>query len=287
VRLCFFASDKDREQELARAFIAGAQLHGVDCEIRPLGSQLPLDGIDVAVMVGVKSRDLWRQAIAAGALPVMVDKGYSRHRRDDARVWEYWRVSFGAHHPTRTTLHTRNWPATRAESFGWQPKPWREDGHHIVIAGSSAKYHAFYGLPDPGDYTRALVRILQDRTDRPIIYRPKPSYREALPIAGADFSQGAESLADTLDGAWALVTHGSNACFEAALLGIPSIVLGDGVMAPISSRNICEISEPKCGKRERIIANLAWHQWTLEEFREGQMWSVAGGWLDGALQTVR
>jgi hypothetical protein len=279
MKVVFFASDKPREQALARAFLQGASHYRADVEQRALCADPRVDDADVIAMVGVKSKQLFKRAQKAGAIPIMLDKGYVRTRRAGARVWEYWRVSVGAHHPTEQSLMSRKMPTDRFEALGLDVAPWRLRGHQIVIAGSSAKYHAFYGLPEPNDYYRDLVLATRARTARPIIYRPKPSFKDAERIEGTEHSTGDETITDTLWGAHALVTHGSNACFEAALLGVPSIVLGDAVAAPISSRSLDEIENPLRGKREQWLANLAYHQFTEEEYREGTAWSQIGRWL--------
>lgn len=275
--LIFYASDKPREQDLARAFLAGARHHGVLAEQRALCASPDIKGAHAVAMVGVKSKRLFEMTIAAGAVPIMLDKGYIRTRRSDARVWEYWRVSVGAHHPTQTTLMRHKMPTDRLEQLGVEVRPWRTRGFSVVIAGSSAKYHSFYGLAEPDRYYGDLVDRLTRLTDRQLIYRPKPSFKEAKRIKPAQFSTGDETILQALEGAWALVTHGSNACFEAALLGIPSIVLGDGIAAPISSRSLDEIENPLMGKREQWLANLAYHQWTESEMLSGEAWATIGG----------
>lgn len=279
MRVLFCHSDKPREIALADAFLAGAAHHRCRTEARRLSEGLDVSGADAVAMVGVKSRELFERVRNEGAVPIMLDKGYVRTRRAGARVWEYWRVSVGAHHPTGQSLMSRKMPSERWDALDLEVAPWRSRGHQIVIAGSSAKYHAFYGLPAPNDYYGAVVASLRERTDRPIIYRPKPSFKDALPIDGTEFSTGDETITDTLWGAHALVTHGSNACFEAALLGVPSVVLGDAVAAPISSRTLDEIEQPMRGKREQWLHNLAYHQYTEEEFREGHAWSQIGRWV--------
>jgi hypothetical protein len=278
--MIFYASDKPREQELAAAFIAGIKVHGGEAEQRDLCASPSLKGATSCAMVGVKSKRLFDLCKAKGVVPIMLDKGYVRTRRPDARVWEYWRVSVGAHHPTRTTLMRRKMPADRLEQIGLLTRPWRSRGYSIVIAGSSAKYHNFYGLAEPNEYYSNLVEQLRQVTDKQIIYRPKPSFKDALPISTTLFSSGDENIMGALEGAWALVTHGSNACFEAAVLGIPSIILGDGIMAPISSTSLDEIMTPKLGKREQLFQNLAYHQWTEPEMRSGEAWATIKGWVD-------
>lgn len=280
MKLTFYASDKPREQELAAAVLAGAKTCGWDVEQRELcGSPKIERGTTAVGMVGVKSKRLFELTKAAGAIPLMFDKGYIRSRRADARVWDYWRVSPGEHHPTRTSLMRHKMPGDRLEALGLDIRPWRVRGYPIVLAGSSAKYHDFYGLPDPNDYARDLIAQIAKLTDRRVIYRPKPSWKDAQKLKGADYSSHGEAITSVLLGAWALVTHGSNACFEAALVGVPSIVLGDGVGAAISSTSLDDLEEPKHGKREQWLANLAYHQWTEDEYRSGEAFEHIGGWI--------
>jgi hypothetical protein len=138
--LYFFASDKPREQDLAASFLAGARAHGVQCEQRELVASPDLKGASAVAMVGVKSKRLFELTRAAGAVPIMLDKGYIRTRRSDSRVWEYWRVSVGSHHPTSTTLMSVKRPHDRLEGMGRAPSITLSTGwtsRTSIIAGSS------------------------------------------------------------------------------------------------------------------------------------------------------
>lgn len=279
VRLCFYASDKPRERELAEAVLAGAAAHGIAGFIKPLSAEIEIAECDAACMVGVKSVRLFRAIQAAGILPIYFDKGYVRSRAAGSRTWEFWRVSAGAHHPTGTTLMRHKKPADRLEALGVRIRPIRTRGLQVVFAGSSAKYHEFYDLPEPTKYARQVIKSVRLLTDRPVIYRPKPSWRDAQPIKGSRFSAGEEGINSTLANAHCLITHGSNACFEAALLGIPSIILGDGVAKPISSTALGAVEAPHMGKRDQWLQNLAYHQWTLAEHQSGEAWATIGEWV--------
>lgn len=273
MKVRFWHSDKPRERILAEAFLAGVRLHGDDVDARPLGQEVTTD-CDVAAMVGVKSRELFQAHGRAGIHLVYLDKGYDRHGSSDSvRAWEYWRVAVDAHQPT--AKYRSDLEADRRERFGWQIKPWRATGRQILIAGSSQKYHDFYALRDPTAWAGKLVKQIAGHSSRPIVYRPKPSWSAAVPIDGTHFSGPSESIVAALAGAHALVTHGSNACFEAILLGVPCIVLGDAVAKPISSTAIEEIEAPRLASDEERSAwlnFLAYQQWTLAEMASGEMW---------------
>lgn len=275
LRVRFWYSDKARERLLGEAFIAGVKKHGDEGDFRALGQEPTFD-CDVACMVGVKSRDLYRAHTRAGVQVVYLDKGYDRHSRsDDIRGWEYWRVAVNGHQPT--SKFRPDYPGDRLAMMGWKFKPWRAKGQHIVLAGSSAKYHNFYDLKEPTGWSTKLIKELNNYTTRPIHYRPKPSWKDAVPIDNTTWSGREQGIMDALWNAHCLVTHGSNSCFEAMLEGIPSIILGEAVMKPISSTSLKEIESPRLARdseREAVLRFLAYSQWTMGEMNDGLAWAT-------------
>lgn len=281
MKVTFWHSDKPRERILADAFRDGVRAHGDEIELRPLQPEVEVAQADVAVMVGVKSRALFHAHWQAGIHTVMLDKGYTRHAaKGPVKIWEFWRTSVNGHHPTAKLMDTLR-PFDRIERLGIPVVPWRKEGKHIVIAGSSQKYHDFYGLKEPTGWAKKLVRRIREveagGSEREIVYRPKPSWKEAVPIEGTRFSTNPETIEEVLRGAHCLVTHGSNACFEAVVMGVPCIILGDGVAKPISSTAIEDLASPTLASpsaRAQWMANLAYCQWTQPEFASGEAWAI-------------
>lgn len=282
MRIAFLASDKAREQLLADAFLMGARKHGHTTEVVALTGEAFVGGYDVACMVGVKSRELFQAHQKAGVATIYLDKGYTRHKADGSKPgWAYWRVSVNDHHPT-ARLATMTQPNDRALRMGWDKrKPWRTTGRDVLIAGSSGKYHHFYGMKDPTAYWRNIIReMVRERGEkRPIVYRPKPSWREAEPIDGTRFSRPPETIYDVLPHAALMITHGSNAVFEAVMEGVPTIVLGEGITKPISSTSLDDLKSPRLASDKQVgqwLANLAWWQWTPAEMAAGDCWAFLG-----------
>jgi len=275
VKIAFFSSDKPRERQLAAAFARGAQRFKHKVYILRVGDTGYDKDFDLACMVGVKSRILWQQMRVLGIPTMMFDKGYSRQKVGGG--WLYWRIAYDSHQPTPHTLN-RPYSDDRFKRLKLPVCPWREKGKHILIAGSSEKYQQFYGLPNPTEYAKGLVRKLRQDTSRPIIYRPKPSWRAAVPVAGTEFSKSRSLLAD-LENCHAVVTHGSNVCYEAALYGIPSVITGQAVMKSVSSTELSDIEHPLMGERWGVFRALAYHQWTLKEMARGTMFNTVKDWL--------
>jgi hypothetical protein len=289
VRVAFIYAEKDqgeldRELLLAKAFLAGVEKAGDEAEF--VSKSNGETDAEVVCMVGVKSLKLFRKMREQGKQIIYFDKGYFRHR-GAGRTWEYWRVAINDHHPTSyiaSAKHTPlRWEKTAARR-AIAPKKWREDGGHIVYAGSSEKYHNFAGLTDPTTYAIDVVRKLSKLTDRKVIYRPKPTWFDAVPILGTTFSGRVQSIWDVLQGAWCLVTDGSNSSFDAVVEGIPSIVLGNAIAKPLSSQRLEAINAPRLAPEEQKLqwlSNLAWCQFTEAEMTDGLAWETLKPQLSG------
>jgi len=280
LRIHFLKSDKPREWLLADAVLRGAEKHGNVVSSSSLGEDHDPETCDVACFFGVKSRELFQKYHRADVHTLMIDKGYVRGKPTAGVVgpWKFWRVAIDAHHPT-SRLSSLRLPDDRFRALGLEDHPWRTKGRHILLAGSSAKYHTFYGTMDPTMYAKKLVAQMREHTERSIVYRPKPSWREAVSLTKCGYSRPPELLAEALDRAWVMVTHGSNACFEAVLAGVPTIITGDGVSLPISSSDLADIENPRLAsdaERGQWLANLAYFQWTIGEFASGAAWEFIG-----------
>jgi hypothetical protein len=264
----YYAEGKSREGPLKEAFQHACRRYRDDLVWLPNSAETPAPA-DVAVMVGMKSTALRLACLAAGQRVLTFDKGYDR--KDD-----WWRVSIDTHQPTRYLNQLRR-PMDRYMEAGWNFAPWRASGsgQHVIIAGGGLKYHKVHRLPDPTDYARELARQVRDMGwSGEIFYRPKPSMPDIVPVEGTTLSRH-KYIGQVLAGAHALVTFGSNACFEAMLAGVPSIVLGDAVMRPISSTQIESIMHPRLaedGERARLLHTLAYCQFREREISKGKAW---------------
>lgn len=287
LRITFWHSDKPRERILADAFQKGIEAAGFDtCELRALEPTVSVADCDLACMVGVKSAELWRAHVEAGRHCLMLDKGYSRHAMPgDVKQWEYWRVAVNSHQPTRFIERSMGqFDDTRSFPLQLPLQAWRKEGSKILLAGSSEKYHAFHKLSHP---TRWATKVIEDiraiAPDKEIVYRPKPSWREAEPIAGATYSRY-EPIEKALAKCWAMVTHGSNACFESVICGIPVIVLGNAIAKPISSTELEQLVEPRLAtfaERHQWLNAVAYSQWRMPEFASGEAWATIRGQVYG------
>lgn len=280
-----------REVDLAGAVQNGAKLCGDLVEIRPVESGTPeVRSCDLVMKVGVKSRDWFRAYERAGIPYAYFDKGYSRQR--DPKEWlEYWRLSVNGHQPIGYLKNAIN-DRYRADLVGLDFKPWRKGGRYVLVDGSSAKHYYFHSDEDANmdhlhealhDVSSSIIQRICDKFPMfPIIYRPKPSYKKATRIEGyagfepIQWSRGKSPL-DDLKLSHCVVTHGSNLCYDAALFGVPSIILGDGITQSISSTSLADVAKPYRAtdeERRAWLNNAAWCQFRLREFANGIGWKT-------------
>ena len=269
MRVAILASPKTWEVEWSNALASGIDTHGDTAAIY-FDGRPDADSVDAVAFVGVKGKEGFDHYRAKGVTTLLFDKGYNREKQGG--MPKYWRVAINAHSCTDLIDHAA--PHDRIHTLGVELHPWRDSGDHILYAGSSAKYHAFQGLPSPERYAFEVFDELSRHTDRAIHYRPKPSYRDAEPVSNALFDRRG-AMHDAMKGVHAVVTHGSNACFEAVCAGIPCIVLGPGVARPISSTSLDEIERLRmASEADRVnwLAGLSYWQWTLGEMASGEAW---------------
>jgi len=290
VNILFYASQKDREIEIARAFSEGVIKSGDECRITATADIEGVDSwADVAAMVGIKgwSRLLMDTYLAAGKHVIILDKCYL-YRPGGTRS-KYLRVSIDALQPHAYFQNTPR-PSDRLERYDIKLRPYDfSRRQHIIIAGGSLKYAEWHHMNsidgrDPmTSWARTVVHKLQGRTVRPLVYRPKPSWQDAVPIEGTRFSRPPTTISEELERAFALVTYGSNAAVDAVIAGVGVFVLGDGIALRFS-RNFKDINTPYVPSDEerwQFLCDLSYCQFDLKEFEHGFAWRVIRPQIEG------
>lgn len=254
----FYASPfKQKSRKMAQMMAAGMGW--------PVSMGLPFDASRAACFYGVTgdTLGLFRAALQSRQPYFYVDHAYFGRGT-------YYRMTCNAvQHSGLGETDGARW---RAQGIDIQP--WRRDGRHILVCPQSEAWHAWM-MPDsaaPGDWANDVCEQLRLHTDRPIIVRHKPQHaRFANPDA---LVQSAESLAEALRDAWAVVVHQSGVGVHAAIAGVPVFSLGDCAVNPVACRDLALIESPRYvddDERLRWLGVLADNQWTREEIQNGTL----------------
>jgi hypothetical protein len=152
----------------------------------------------------------------------------------------------------------RSVPDDRWKRLNTEVGPWQKGGRHVVIAAPTETYAKLHGCEDwIGRTVTALARV----TDRQLVIRDKEQYRR-------------RPLQMDLDGAHALVTHGSNAANEAVILGCPVFVDRTCAAALVGKTDIREIETPAYPDRRPWLNSLAYSQFNETELVDGTLWKL-------------
>jgi hypothetical protein len=282
----FVVGEKQREHDVADAVGAGVLACGDEFTKSDAGDFVEPDPkVDVACVFALKgnAKPILDAYHVMGARTLLFDKGLIRASTGLGAPNGYYRVSIDEFMPLgriermmREGVSPNRWVATglrprdRVRTTATGP---------VIYAGSSQKYCDFHGLGDEHDYAVELVRRIRKKVgkDRPIVYRPKPSYTGSRPVEGAYFSRPPEMLGRLLPKAHALVTHGSHASIDAILAGVAAIVLGDGAARPVAGTSLDDLLGeslvfPDREKRFAWLSAISYWQWLIGEMTSGIMW---------------
>ena len=283
----FYVSEKILSNNWAKTISRGAAVHGDKVYI-----EKQIDFNDVIppqyegggnIGLAKACKRIMGAYLKAGRHFMFFDKGYWGRNI-------YWRVSIDGWQPNKyfrrfaRSTDRLEQLEKRLGEFTYQELFSADAEAPILFAGSCQNYATFADLGNVNDYNLWVLQQLRANTKRPLIYRPNPSWYlkhndEFRPIheevKKTSLSVGG-TFVTAVDKCHLMVTHGTGAAVTATQLGIPAMVLGEGVAKSISlGDDFTKIEQPVFPKhkdRWQFYADLAYCQWTTAEFESGEAW---------------
>jgi hypothetical protein len=146
------------------------------------------------------------------------------------------------------------WRALRLQD---QIRPWNKNGRQVVVADTLPDYWLVRGLPV--DWSRQMCDRLRQHTGRTIVLRHKES---KVP------------LYSDLKDAHCLVTHGSIAAVEAAIMGCPVFVDAESAASHVGVVGFADIEHPVYPDRQPWLNSLAYSNFSESEMLDGTVWRL-------------
>jgi hypothetical protein len=253
-----------RARHVARSMAAGLHRCGVPYVER---SQFRGVEADVAVAYGWVHEPIFSAYRAAGAHYLFWDLGYWGRRPKGAPEDGYHRLAVD---DWDTAAHMqRKCPWDRFQRLGLTIGDGPREDRDVLVAGMSPKAAMTHGY-DYGQWERQACTVLARICPGvPVVTRPKPNKR-AIPQV---------TIEQMLQTARLLVTHHSNAAIDALLLGVPVYaVKGVGRLASSDVLDADAVKHPyelDRLARLRLLADVAYAQWTPTEMCSGEAWQHA------------
>lgn len=169
-------------------------------------------------------------------------------------------------------------PTDRLDRLGIEiKKRQRVKGQAVLLCGqrSGDSAHGMDGAT-ARRWAQETLATIRSLSDSKVIWRPHP--RDPWRLEGVDgYSDPAEPLASALDRAWLVVTYNSTAGIEALIAGLPVVAQGPAVYSHLAGRlnQWSKIAPPDLAELRRLLAALAYTQWTPEEIETGLPLSLA------------
>jgi hypothetical protein len=245
------------------AFAQGLNKHGIEV-IRQPRSQYPPEA-DLVVFWSHKIKRCINQQIAAHKDYLVIEHGYFGDR---VNVFSSARFN-GLNGNAEPVMAMEDAPPDRWEEHGFELAPWKTDGDYVLLLGQVPGDASLTQTGFTPEFYEQAAAAVHNVTDLPVRFRPHPKSRQYVRVAGTEPSTG--TLSDALAGAALAVTWNSTAGVDAALAGVPVCACDRGSMAwPVASHD--PTAPPQRPDRTAWLNHLAYCQWTLEEFADGDAW---------------
>lgn len=188
----------------------------------------------------------------AGARVVVAENGYIGQ---DDQGRQLYAIAEGQHN-VAGSWHIGN--GGRFARLGIEPRPWRQDGKHILVTaqrGIGSKLMA-----SPRGWAEDVARRLKERTTREVRIRPHPGNKAP-----------AKPLEEDLRDCWAVVTWASGAAVKALIAGIPVFYCAPHwILEGAARKGIDDIESPWMGDRTPHLERMAYAQFTVDEIASGE-----------------
>lgn len=196
---------------------------------------------------------------ARGRKRVQWDRGYFRRVFASDLPWGTEGGFYRWHVDSFQSQAIRDVPSDRWKAANIPLWPWSRGGKHIVLADASPTYEKFHGIEG---WSERAIEALRKVTDRPIIRRNKEMQRSG------------RKLHEDLKGAHCLVSHGSIAAVEAAIMGCPVFVDPGSAAALVGQTDLSKVESPIYPDREPWVNSLAYSQFSECELVDGTLWRL-------------
>lgn len=160
-------------------------------------------------------------------------------------------------------------------------KPWHT-GDYVLICGQHAKSEQWRDMPDMNEYYKQTVLEIKKYTDRPIVIRSHPRYRENL------FFKVDQEFFDSHNVVWnmpkhiqqtydsfdlepmlahshCVISHTSNSGLSGIIEGTPAIVSLESLAFPVATDQFSAINDLPMPDRDQWLMDLCHKEWFENE----------------------
>ena len=176
-------------------------------------------------------------------------------------------------------------PNDRVKKFGIVLQPWKQHGEYILICGQHGHSEQWRNMPDMDTYYRNTILDIRKFTDKPIVVRSHPRYRESLHWAcdtqwytdqsvtwntpkHVQHTYDSFDLEHMLKHTQFTVSHSSNAGINSIIQGVPAVVSESSLAYDVGTSMGGWLSKPD---RHNWLNRMTYTEWFADEI--GVQWN--------------
>lgn len=210
----------------------------------------------------------------------LVDRLLGRSRKTKFHH-PYWRLALNAAFGPEADFNNKHSPSDRWERLNIPIQPYRRSGNHVLLIGQTPGDTSLRGV-DIVEWLVETATQIRAATSRPILVRFHPTMDELHEratrvrierIKNTRIVARGQPINESLANAWVTVSLSSGAAIDSLIAGVPAITLSSASLAyDFTSHDLSEIEHPVEPPREQWLYDLAYAQWSPEEFANGTAW---------------
>ena len=175
-------------------------------------------------------------------------------------------------------------PSDRLNKFGIVLQRWKEEGEYILICGQHGQSQQWIDMPDMDTYYKNTIQEVRKFTDKPIVVRSHPRFREGLHWAcdsewykqqGVTWNipKHIQQTYDSFDLEHMLkhthctISHSSNAGISSIIAGVPEVVSEHSLAYEVGTEMNTWLSKPD---RANWLNKMSYIEWFPDEI--GTQW---------------
>jgi len=162
---------------------------------------------------------------------------------------------------------------------------WSNEGDYIVIAGQHGKSEQWKNMPPMDQYFKNIVSEIREKSDKPIVLRSHPRFRENLHFSISDpqwyknmncewnvakkvyQTYDSFDFEDQLKHTHCLYSYSSNAGVVSIINGVPAVVSEHSLAFDVGSKDVSNLIRPD---RYDWLCKMSYSEWFPDEI--DQQW---------------
>lgn len=224
-----------------------------------------------------RNQNVWRQYRSQNKPVIVIEVGGLIRNKT-------WKLSINGINRSAIFPQISKLDFDRPKKLGLELKSWH-NGNYVLICGQHGKSEQWHHMPDMDNYYKQTVLEIRKYTQRPIVIRSHPRFRENIFFKiDTDFYKNFNiewntpkqiyktydsfDLEPLLAHCHCTISHSSNSGISSIIEGTPAIVSSESLAYDVANTNISDIEKLVKPDRQKWFLDMCHKEWLEEELEQ-------------------